>query len=73
MYDLDFDKIPDDLFINARQVAAYLGCSHRTIANWRYAGAPEPGLPYSKIGRAVRYRMADVRAFADARAVNTVA
>lgn len=41
-----------------KQVCAYLNVSKRNLYCWRMAGL----IPYLKIGRAVRYRPADVEA-----------
>jgi predicted site-specific integrase-resolvase len=43
------------------ETAAHLSINARTLEGWRYTGRVE--LPYVKIGRAVRYRPEDVRAF----------
>ena len=47
--------------ISAEQAADYLGVSIRTMANWRSRGFPN--LPYCKIGRCIRYRLADLDAY----------
>jgi excisionase family DNA binding protein len=44
--------------ITPEQAADYLGVSTRTLANWRSLGFPN--IPYSKIGRCIRYRLADL-------------
>jgi excisionase family DNA binding protein len=44
--------------MNEKQVCAYLNVSKRNLYCWRMAGL----IPYLKIGRAVRYRPADVEA-----------
>jgi excisionase family DNA binding protein len=44
--------------ITEKQVCAYLNVSKRNLYCWRMAGL----IPYLKIGRAVRYRPADVEA-----------
>jgi len=40
------------------EAASYLNVSARTLANWRCIGTPN--IPYSKVGRCVRYRIADL-------------
>lgn len=49
------------------QVAEILNLSPRTLEGYRHKGSPEPGLPFVKYGRAVRYRESDVLKFRDAR------
>lgn len=53
--------------LSTREAAKVLGLSPFTLANWRSMGTPEPGLPYRKIGRSVKYLKADVISFRDAR------
>jgi hypothetical protein len=43
------------------QAAKHLSVTPRTLANWRSLGTPN--IPYSKIGRCVRYRLSDLDAF----------
>jgi excisionase family DNA binding protein len=43
------------------QAADYLSVTTRTLANWRSRGTPS--LPFSKIGRCVRYRLSDLDTF----------
>lgn len=43
--------------------AAKLGLSHYTLRNARSTG--RLGIPFVRIGRAVRYRMEDLQAFID--------
>jgi phage terminase Nu1 subunit (DNA packaging protein) len=43
------------------KAADYLSVTTRTLANWRSRGTP--CLPFSKIGRCVRYRLSDLDAF----------
>lgn len=45
-----------------KQAARLLGCSHRTLEDWRLRGN---GPRFLKLGRAVRYRMADLAEFMD--------
>tara|TARA_R110002111_G_scaffold76736_4_gene121459 strand:- start:1414 stop:1611 length:198 start_codon:yes stop_codon:yes gene_type:complete len=44
--------------ISAEQAADYLDVTTRTLANWRSRGFPN--VPFSKIGRCVRYRISDL-------------
>jgi excisionase family DNA binding protein len=46
--------------LTPQQVAALTGLSAETLAQWRSQGR---GLPYLKVGRAVRYDPADVQAY----------
>jgi len=45
------------------EVAEVLGLSIRTLQGWRWRGG---GPPYHRIGGAIRYDMAEVRAWLDA-------
>lgn len=44
--------------ISAEQAADYLDITTRTLANWRSRGYPN--VPFSKIGRCVKYRISDL-------------
>ncbi|MCF7765457.1 MAG: helix-turn-helix domain-containing protein [Verrucomicrobia bacterium] len=44
------------LLINKRELSTHLGLTPRTIEIWARAGK----IPHYKIGRSVRYRLADV-------------
>ncbi len=46
------------------QAAEYVGLSSNTLNRWRYTG---DGPRYLKLGRAVRYRQADLDAWLDER------
>ncbi|MFT6909522.1 MAG: hypothetical protein ACJAS1_006243 [Oleiphilaceae bacterium] len=56
------NRVESDFTLSAllmpEQVAGYLNVSTRTLANWRSTGANN--LPYSKIGRCIRYRQCDI-------------
>lgn len=52
-------------FLTERDVAALLAISTKTLQRWRWLGG---GPPYRKLGHAVRYRRADVEAWADSAA-----
>jgi excisionase family DNA binding protein len=47
------------------EAAEFLGVRRQTLAAWRCLGRHD--LPFEKIGRLVRYRMADLEAFCAAR------
>jgi len=47
-------------FVNDRQAARIIDASPQTLRNWRHLGK---GPAYSKRGRMVRYRVADLLAF----------
>ena len=50
----------DIKLLNEREVARILGIARQTVANWRFKGK-EPR--YHKIGRSVRYSLADIEEF----------
>jgi hypothetical protein len=50
-----------DALLRPPEVAAMLGVKPHTLAVWRSTG--RVGLPFAKIGKAVRYRYADVARF----------
>lgn len=52
--------------IDERQAAQYLGLSVSTLQQWRFRCK---GPDYLKFGKAVRYRVADLEAFAEAHVV----
>ena len=49
--------------LNEQQAAEYLNCSVALLRKWRVFGG---GPPYSKIGRLVRYREADLATYVNA-------
>lgn len=51
----------DDRFLTETEVARHLGISPRTLQAWRYRGGHTP--QFIKVGRAVRYRLGDVKAW----------
>lgn len=55
--------------LTTRQLAARWQCSAQTLANMRARGA---GPAYVKVGRLVRYRLEDVRAWEEARTVGAL-
>ena len=58
---LDLDHLPPSSFLTEREVASVLGIQHKTLTTWRYTRAVD--LPYLKVGKAVRYRVADIKGF----------
>ena len=55
MSDTDLSRL-----LNPREVAVMTGLSRETLAQWR---SQRRGPPYLKIGRAVRYDPAEIRAY----------
>lgn len=53
--------------LTREEAAEYLGCKPQTLAVW--ATTKRYGLRYIKVGRCVRYRIADLEAFLNARTV----
>ena len=53
------DEILSNLWLNTAQVAKLIGVTTRTIQNYRDRGM----LPFSQIGRVIRYRAQDVEVF----------
>ena len=47
-------------YLTAAEVSQLTGLSRQTLANWRHESR---GLPYHKVGAAVRYSSADVEIF----------
>jgi excisionase family DNA binding protein len=57
----------DTRLLTRREAAAYLGVRPETLAVWHCTGRYR--LPVVKVGRAVRYRLADLEAWLAARTV----
>lgn len=57
----------DPIFINTTEAARLLGVSPSTLEKWRFHKTPDSP-PSVRIGRAVRYKVDDLRAWANARA-----
>lgn len=53
--------------VSREDAAAYLGVSPKTLATW--ATTRRYLLPYVKVGRVVRYRLADLDRFIESRTV----
>lgn len=56
----EFDSAPDASLFNQIVIAQVRGCSTATLERDRWAGG---GIPFIKIGRAVKYRKSDVLAW----------
>lgn len=54
----EYETAPDSALFSQETVAAILDCSLATIERDRWIGK---GIPFSKFGRLVRYRKADIR------------
>ena len=54
---------PKLVLLNQNQLAKLLGCSARTLERQRLEGS---GIPFCRVGRLVRYRLADVSDFLEA-------
>lgn len=50
-----------EALLTREQAAAYLNIAPKTLANWASNGKVQ--IPYSKLGKLVRYRVADLDAF----------
>jgi len=55
-------------YVNEKKVAAMTDLSVQTLRNDRHLGK---GIPYTKRGRAVRYRLDEVVAYMEARRIQT--
>ncbi|WP_022850685.1 helix-turn-helix transcriptional regulator [Limisalsivibrio acetivorans] len=53
-------KYSDDQLLDDREVAKLTGMSTSTLRNMRTA---KTGIPYTKVGNSVRYRMGDIRRY----------
>ena len=56
----EFDELSADVLLTADEVAAVLGLSRHTIKSWRRL---RQGPPATKLGRAVRYGVGDLRSW----------
>jgi hypothetical protein len=56
----EFDSAPDNALFNQKVIAAWRDCSTALLERERWAGN---GIPYLKIGHAVRYRKSDCLAW----------
>lgn len=55
-------------YINEKKVAELMDIGVQTLRNDRHLGK---GIPYSKVGRSVRYKIEDIIAFMEAGRINT--
>ena len=55
-----------DRWLTEKEVAVITGLALPTLRNQRYL---RKGIPYAKVGKAVRYRYADITRFMEARLV----
>lgn len=53
--------------LNEAEAAAFLDVSQQTLAVWRSTGRYK--LPFTRIGRSIRYKLADLEAFIESRTV----
>jgi phage terminase Nu1 subunit (DNA packaging protein) len=53
-------------WVDEREVSKITGIAIQTLRNWRFQGT---GPAYSKVGRAVRYRLDDVIRFMEERRI----
>jgi len=63
------DRLPK--LLSRREAAEYLGVKPQTLAAWHVTG--RYNLPVVKVGRSVRYRLADLEAWLAARTVGAAA
>lgn len=56
----------DPIFVDTQEAARRLGLSLSTLEKYRFHRVPDAP-PYVRIGRAVRYRVTDLEAWAAAR------
>jgi predicted DNA-binding transcriptional regulator AlpA len=55
-------------YIDEKEVSKITGLALPTLRNWRFKGI---GMPYSKVGRSVRYALEDVLDYMESRKVQT--
>ena len=60
--------VDDDPLLTRDEAAAFLRMKPQTLAVW--ACRQSEGPPYAKIGRAVRYRLSDLRRFVEQQMVS---
>jgi hypothetical protein len=64
---VDLDALPDTALLDDEQTAGFLSIRKTTLQVWRSTNRVQ--LPYVKVGRLVRYRAGDLRAFIESRVV----
>lgn len=57
------EAVMDKEWLTQEEAAKFLGLSPATLQSWR---SRKKGPPYARFGRAVKYRLADLRAWAEA-------
>ncbi len=55
-------------YVSEKEVSQITGLALLTLRNWRFK---RTGMPYSKVGRSVRYTMEDVLHYMESRKVRT--
>ena len=63
-------QTPNAKLLSREEAAAYLGLKPQTLAAWAVTG--RYGLPMIRVGRSVRYRLADLERWLAARTVGAV-
>lgn len=56
----EYEVAPDSALFSQETIAAILDCSLSTVERDRWIGK---GIPFTKLGRLVRYRKTDIRAW----------
>lgn len=49
--------------LDGKEAAALLGLSPKTLEKWRSMGLRAPGLPFVRLGSAIKYRECDIQKF----------
>ena len=65
---ISLDTLPDSALLDDQTTAGLLSVKKTTLQVWRSTNRVE--LPYVKVGRLVRYRAGDLRAFIESRVVH---
>ena len=60
----------EPILVDTSKTAQMLGVSASLLEKWRFFREPDAP-PYTRIGRCVRYRVSDLRAWADERAAHS--
>ncbi len=61
---LDLEQLPPSQLLNEKEAASILDLRHKTLTSWRHTKRVD--IPFVKIGRSVKYRVSDLRAFVEA-------
>ena len=62
---------PLEKLLPPNEAATYLGNKEQTLAVWRSSG--RYGLPFVRVGRAIRYRESDLKSWMERRTATSVA